>query len=67
MENLELASWCSDYQFLFSFVEEKQKSIDIESICELLDLVLGSQFRAQVNSFVQYLRVSLSYPHVCLS
>jgi len=37
--------------------EEKQKSIDIESICELLTLVLGSAFPPQVNSFVEYLKV----------
>lgn len=43
---------------LFVMSEEKQKSIDIESICELLDLVLGSQFRAQVDSFVEYLKVN---------
>ncbi|KAK3021827.1 hypothetical protein RJ639_047182 [Escallonia herrerae] len=51
------------YSFAFEYclTEEKQKSIDIESICELLDLVLGSQFRAQVDSFVLYLRVSTSF------
>lgn len=42
----------------FILSEEKQKSIDIESICELLDLVLGSQFRVQVDLFVEYLKVS---------
>ena len=38
--------------------EEKQKSIDIESVCELPTLVLGSQFPSQVNLFVEYLKVS---------
>lgn len=38
--------------------EEKQKSIDIESICQLLDLVLGPHFRAQVDYFIEYLKVS---------
>ncbi|RVW35670.1 DCN1-like protein 5 [Vitis vinifera] len=37
------------------------KSIDIESICELLDLVLGSQFQAQVDSFVEYLKTQNDY------
>lgn len=37
--------------------EEKQKSVDIESICELLDLVLGSQFRPQIDSIIKYLKV----------
>ncbi|WMV21926.1 hypothetical protein MTR67_015311 [Solanum verrucosum] len=49
-----------DALFLHSFLEEKQKSIDIESVCLLLDLVLGSQFRPQVDALIQYLRVS--YP-----
>ena len=40
------------------FLEDKQKSIDIESICELLDLVLGSEFHAQVHAFIEYLKVS---------
>ncbi|TYI92874.1 hypothetical protein E1A91_D02G101300v1 [Gossypium mustelinum] len=38
------------YSFCYCLTEEKQKSIDIESICQLLDLVLGSQFRAQIQS-----------------
>lgn len=42
----------------FILPEEKQKSIDIESICELLNIVLGSEFPAQVESFVEYLKVS---------
>ncbi|XP_055828120.1 uncharacterized protein LOC129896287 isoform X1 [Solanum dulcamara] len=47
--------------FLHSFLEEKQKSIDIESICLLLDLVLGSQFRPQVDGLIQYLRTQIDY------
>lgn len=43
---------------LYIIAEEKQKSIDIESICELLVLVLGSQFHAQVDLFVKYLKAS---------
>uniref|UniRef100_A0A5B6Z7Z8 Defective in cullin neddylation protein n=1 Tax=Davidia involucrata TaxID=16924 RepID=A0A5B6Z7Z8_DAVIN len=49
------------YAFWYCLTEEKQKSIDIESISELLDLVLGSQFRAQVDSFVEYLRTQIDY------
>ncbi|KAB1218779.1 DCN1-like protein 4 [Morella rubra] len=49
------------YAFRYCLTEEKQKSIDIESICELLDLVLGSQFRAQVDSFVEYLKTQSDY------
>ncbi|CBI36472.3 hypothetical protein VitviT2T_013830 [Vitis vinifera] len=49
------------YAFQYCLTEEKQKSIDIESICELLDLVLGSQFQAQVDSFVEYLKTQNDY------
>ena len=37
--------------------EERQKTLDIGSICLLLKIVLGSQFRPQVDSFTQYLQV----------
>nr|KAJ0210996.1 hypothetical protein LSAT_V11C400191390 [Lactuca sativa] len=46
---------------LGTYAEEKQKSIDIESICELLELVLGSQFRMQVDLFIQYLKTQIDY------
>ncbi|KAE8649068.1 DCN1-like protein 5 [Cucumis sativus] len=49
------------YAFRYCLTEEKQKSIDIESICELLDLVLGSQFHSQVNAFVDYLKIQTDY------
>ncbi|CAO2813532.1 unnamed protein product [Amaranthus hypochondriacus] len=49
------------YAFRYCLTEEKQKSIDIESICQLLDLVLGSQFRAQVDYFVEYLKAQNDY------
>ncbi|KAL2936165.1 DCN1-like protein 4 [Bienertia sinuspersici] len=49
------------YAFRYCLTEEKQKSIDIESICQLLDLVLGSQFRAQVDYFIEYLKAQTDY------
>lgn len=49
------------YAFRYCLTEEKQKSIDIECICELLDLVLGSQFRAQVDALVEYLKTQSDY------
>lgn len=49
------------YAFRYCLTEEKQKSIDIESICELLELVLGLQFHPQVDLFVQYLRTQIDY------
>ncbi|XP_028078817.1 uncharacterized protein LOC114280640 isoform X1 [Camellia sinensis] len=42
-------------------LNRKNRSIDIESICQLLDLVLGSQSRAQVDYFVEYLRTQIDY------
>ena len=47
--------------------EDKQKSIDIESACELLDLVLGFQFRPHVDKLVEYLKVDLSCCPVLLN
>ncbi|XP_057473929.1 uncharacterized protein LOC130762264 [Actinidia eriantha] len=49
------------YAFQYCLTEEKQKSIDIESICELLNLVLGFQFRPQVDYFVEYLKIQIDY------
>ncbi|XP_031286564.1 DCN1-like protein 4 [Pistacia vera] len=49
------------YAFRYCLTEEKQKSVDIESVCELLDLVLGSQCRAQVDYFIEYLKVQTDY------
>jgi DCN1-like protein 4/5 len=49
------------YSFRYCLTEEKQKTIDIESICELLVLVLGSQYCALVDSLVPYLRTQVDY------
>ncbi|KAK7255154.1 hypothetical protein RIF29_28558 [Crotalaria pallida] len=49
------------YAFEYCLTEEKQKSIDIESICQLLTLVMGSTFPAQVNLFVEYLKSQNDY------
>ncbi|XP_031129592.1 DCN1-like protein 4 [Ipomoea triloba] len=49
------------YSFRYCLTEEKQKSIDIESICVLLDLVLGPYFCPQVGAFVQYLQTQSEY------
>ncbi|KAJ7961950.1 Defective in cullin neddylation protein [Quillaja saponaria] len=47
--------------FRYCLTEEKQKSIDIESIWELLTLVLGSQFSAQVDLFIKYLKIIVQH------
>ncbi|OIT35660.1 PREDICTED: DCN1-like protein 4 [Nicotiana attenuata] len=49
------------YAFQYCLTEEKQKSIDVESICLLLDLVLGSEFRPQVDALIQYLKTQTDY------
>ncbi|CAN0899718.1 DCN1-like protein 4 [Linum grandiflorum] len=49
------------YGFRYCLMEEKQKSIDIENICQLLDLVLGSQHRIQVDYFIEYLKIQSDY------
>ncbi|KAI3455257.1 hypothetical protein Pfo_011920 [Paulownia fortunei] len=49
------------YGFRYCLTEEKQKSIDIESICILLDLVLGSQFRTEVDALIHYLKIQSDY------
>ncbi|CAL5374593.1 unnamed protein product [Camellia sinensis] len=51
------------YSFAFQFclTEDKQKWIDVECICELLDIVMGSQFPSQVASFTKYLKIHNDY------
>ncbi|CAN0891125.1 DCN1-like protein 4 [Linum grandiflorum] len=49
------------FGFQYCLTEEKQKSIDIESICLLLDLVLGFQFRPQVDYFIEYMKIQNDY------
>ncbi|XVF89232.1 hypothetical protein PTKIN_Ptkin19aG0113800 [Pterospermum kingtungense] len=49
------------YAFRYCLTEEKQKSVDIESICELLNVVLRAQFRPQVDLLVEYLKVQSDY------
>ncbi|RXH88455.1 hypothetical protein DVH24_000054 [Malus domestica] len=49
------------YAFEYCLTEEKQKSIDIDSICELLNIVLGSQYHLQVDLFTQYLKIQNDY------
>ncbi|KAJ9688907.1 hypothetical protein PVL29_014523 [Vitis rotundifolia] len=49
------------FAFRYSLTEERQKTLDIGSICLLLKIVLGSQFRPQVDSFTQYLQMQKEY------
>ncbi|XP_018451733.1 uncharacterized protein LOC108823007 [Raphanus sativus] len=49
------------YAFTYFLTEEKQGSIDIETICQLLDTVMGSTFRPQVDYFIDYLKIQNEY------
>uniref|UniRef100_M4DJH1 Defective in cullin neddylation protein n=1 Tax=Brassica campestris TaxID=3711 RepID=M4DJH1_BRACM len=49
------------YAFTYSLTEEEQKSVDIETICQLLDIVMGSTFRPQVDYFLDYLKIQNDY------
>ncbi|GMP35579.1 hypothetical protein CsSME_00007959 [Camellia sinensis var. sinensis] len=51
------------YSFAFQYclTEDKQKWIDVECICELLDIVMGSQFPSQVALFTKYLKIQNDY------
>ncbi|CAH8356264.1 unnamed protein product [Eruca vesicaria subsp. sativa] len=49
------------YAFKYCLTEERQRILEIETICKLLDMVLGSTFRAQVDYFVNYLNNQKEY------
>ncbi|OAY66744.1 DCN1-like protein 4 [Ananas comosus] len=46
------------YSFRYCLTEDKQKCIDIENACELLNLVLGILFRPQVEELIEYLQIN---------
>nr|BAD09878.1 hypothetical protein [Oryza sativa Japonica Group] len=49
------------YAFRYCLTEDKKKCIEIPVACELLNLVLGLQFRPQVDKLVNYLKVLIDY------
>lgn len=49
------------YAFQYCLTEDKQKCVDIDTACVLLDIVIGSQFRVQVDSFSEYLKIQNEY------
>ncbi|XP_062158299.1 uncharacterized protein LOC133865829 [Alnus glutinosa] len=49
------------YAFRYCLTEEKQRFVDVETFCELLNLVLGSQFCAQVDLITEYLKLQIDY------
>ncbi|KAJ4846784.1 hypothetical protein Tsubulata_014097 [Turnera subulata] len=49
------------YAFRYCLTEEKQKNVDIESICELLNLVLRSKFQSKIDLLIDYLKIQKDY------
>ncbi|XP_050215334.1 uncharacterized protein LOC126666350 isoform X1 [Mercurialis annua] len=49
------------YAFRYCLTEEQQKTVDIDSICELLNLVLRSRFCSEVASLTEYLKIQSDY------
>lgn len=49
------------FAFRYCLTEEKQKGVDIETVCQLLDLLLGSKFRAEADYFIEYLKEQTDY------
>ncbi|XP_028754021.1 DCN1-like protein 5 isoform X2 [Neltuma alba] len=55
-----------NFAFQYCLTEDMQRSVDIETICELLNIVLGPQFPTQVNLLVEYLQIQSDYRAVNL-
>ncbi|XP_048440524.1 DCN1-like protein 5 isoform X1 [Pyrus x bretschneideri] len=49
------------FAFQYCLTEERQKSVDIETVCELLNLVLGPRYQLQVDLLIKYLKVQTEY------
>ncbi|KAF7806499.1 DCN1-like protein 5 [Senna tora] len=49
------------YSFQYCLTEDMQRSVDIDTMCELLDIVLRSQFPTQVNLLIEYLKSQSDY------
>ncbi|MCL7035325.1 hypothetical protein MKW94_023650 [Papaver nudicaule] len=49
------------YAFNYCLTEDMQKTVETESVCELLGMVLGLQFPAQAGKLVEYLKLQTEY------
>ncbi|XP_020598070.1 DCN1-like protein 4 isoform X2 [Phalaenopsis equestris] len=49
------------YSFRYYLTEDKQKSVDINIACEVLDLVLGLKFGPQIDRLGEYLKKQQEY------
>eukprot|EP00252_Welwitschia_mirabilis_P017602 TRINITY_DN3896_c0_g1_i4.p1 TRINITY_DN3896_c0_g1~~TRINITY_DN3896_c0_g1_i4.p1 ORF type:complete len:154 (-),score=32.78 TRINITY_DN3896_c0_g1_i4:263-724(-) len=54
------------YAFKYCLTEEKQKSLDLESACQLMELILGNGYHAQVESLIEYLKTQKEYKAINL-
>lgn len=54
------------YSFRYCLTEERQKSLDMESVCQLLELVLGKRNFAQVEALVDFLKNQKEYKAINL-
>lgn len=54
-------------QICWLLSEDNKKCLDIETACVLLQLVLGVQYQAQVDSFIKFLKVSGDYHMIAVS
>ncbi|KAI9192251.1 hypothetical protein LWI28_020044 [Acer negundo] len=49
------------FAFRYHLTEERQKNVDMETSCELLNLILGSEYRSQVDLLIDYLKVQSDF------
>ncbi|XP_075509876.1 uncharacterized protein LOC142546188 isoform X1 [Primulina tabacum] len=49
------------FAFRYHLTDEKQKFLDMETICILLDLILKSQYQLQVTYFIEFLKIQKDY------
>ncbi|XP_042001863.1 DCN1-like protein 4 [Salvia splendens] len=62
-EALKSENFVSFYRYAFRYclTEDNKKCLDIETACVLLQLVLGVQYQAQVDSFITFLKSQSEY------
>ncbi|KAK2646672.1 hypothetical protein Ddye_021867 [Dipteronia dyeriana] len=49
------------FAFRYHLTEERQKNVDMETSCELLNLILGSEYRSQVDLLINYLKIQSDF------
>ncbi|KAK3177769.1 hypothetical protein Dsin_033221 [Dipteronia sinensis] len=54
------------FAFRYHLTEERQKNVDMETSCELVNLILGSEYRSQVDLLIDYLKIQSDFKVVNL-